>query len=774
MAKKSSGETLLVGVVIMIAILAGIPKELWIGLGVLVVIFFVARAFLKKSEPEVPQASVGVTMESTPPRRASGADRLTTVVSAYDTQQYAIPRPIHEAGAQARWVMPGASVNVAGLSLPGGLLYVGSDLRSSYGLIDPALINPALRVTQRDVDMSIRLTDYWPSYSDCTPDARRAYLQWLADGRRATEANIGYVFLFFYGLERRALVDAVSDSVARSDIPAITREVKRLLAIYSESGSFRRYASQFLAYIEAESIKPAIYKQPPPSRDGFYELSMDLRIGLGQLVLDQQPIPDSWALAWALADPNILRRTAVRRCPEIFAALFKAKYAETHGDGLRLPVNRTKLKIAYQPASAALRERDFTRSFGGVPDVSALSAPIKKLQELVNGCTELLDSYSRFIGRNPDKKDALEGVLLLPPPYWPSSLRTELNDIRTRVRDGMLVMTFGELTGRLNSAGALSRDKVLGLARALESLHLGMEPDVLGGQKLPKSEERVALFIADPNEGGARSTPAYQAAGLTLDLACSVALADGAASGSELIHLTRQIDSWTHLSVAHRKRLKAHLRVRIMQPSTLAGLKKKLEPLPGEAKRTIAKFLAHLAEADGTVSPEEVRFLERVYKTLQLDAKLVYSDLHSAGSPHKTVTASEKQAAASATGFVLDPERIAQLQKETEAVTALLANVFVEETIEPKGLPAEEEDAAPQPSVLVGLDQSYLAFLRMLVSRPTWTREELADVAADMELMLDGALESINEASLDNFDAALVEGDDPVEINQEVVENLPA
>lgn len=121
-----------------------------------------------------------------------------------------------------------------------------------------------------------------------------------------------------------------------------------------------------------------------------------------------------------------------------------------------------------------------------------------------------------------------------------------------------------------------------------------------------KREWRYSLPIR--NEGGARSTPAYQAAGLTLDLACSVALADGAASGSELIHLTRQIDSWTHLSVAHRKRLKAHLRVRIMQPSTLAGLKKKLEPLPGEAKRTIAKFLAHLAEADGTVSPEEGTF----------------------------------------------------------------------------------------------------------------------------------------------------------------------
>jgi uncharacterized tellurite resistance protein B-like protein len=352
-------------------------------------------------------------------------------------------------------------------------------------------------------------------------------------------------------------------------------------------------------------------------------------------------------------------------------------------------------------------------------------------------------------------------------------LRTELNDIKAKVRDGMLVMSFGELTGRLKSAGALSRDKVLGLARALEFLHLGMEPDVLAGQKLPKAEDSVALFVADPAEGAARSTPAYQAAAVTLDLACSVALADGDASGPELIHLTRHIESWTHLSVAHRKRLKAHLRLRIMQPTTLAGLKKKLEPLAAEAKRTIAKFLAHLAEADGTVSPDEVKFLERVYKTLQVDAKLVYSDLHSASVPVKGAVVSEVPKAAAAAGFVLDPERIAQLQKETEAVTALLANVFAEETAEPQTAPVDEEEPAPKPGI-PGLDPSYVVFLRMLVSRPIWTRQELVDVAADMELMLDGALEQINEAALDNFDAPLVDGDDPVEINQEILEKLPA
>lgn len=56
----------------------------------------------------------------------------------------------------------------------------------------------------------------------------------------------------------------------------------------------------------------------------------------------------------------------------------------------------------------------------------------------------------------------------------------------------------------------------------------------------------------------------------------------------------------------------------------------KLSPLTHEARRAIATFLAHLAQADGDVSPQEVRLLERVYKTLELDPKLLYGDLHGA------------------------------------------------------------------------------------------------------------------------------------------------
>ena len=60
----------------------------------------------------------------------------------------------------------------------------------------------------------------------------------------------------------------------------------------------------------------------------------------------------------------------------------------------------------------------------------------------------------------------------------------------------------------------------------------------------------------------------------------------------------------------------------------------------------------------------------------------------------------------------------------------------------------------------------------MLLSRPEWSREELLDAAADLDLMLDGALEHINEASFDAYDSPLTEGENPITVNIEVLEKL--
>jgi len=185
-----------------------------------------------------------------------------------------------------------------------------------------------------------------------------------------------------------------------------------------------------------------------------------------------------------------------------------------------------------------------------------------------------------------------------------------------------------------------------------------------------------------------------------------------------------------------------------------------------------------VAQADGQVTPHEVKFLERVYKTLGLDAQLLYSDLHAVpetGTLATSPTIGGKPKVEPATGFTLDAARIAQLQKETEEVSALLASVFAEEPVPEEVLASATQDEPQQADTgLLGLSADLSTFLRRLVSRHSWPRDDLSDVAADLELMLDGTLEHINETMLDMFEAPLTEGDDPIEINQELLEKIPA
>lgn len=796
MAKKNSADSgLIVGAALIIGFLAAIPKEIWIGFVVLSIVVWIVLKFAKTKNPNALPTPAPVQIRTTIPAQSASSQApnssnnakqteafatvKASVTGAHGNDEYNIPAPPVGVKQNTRWIPAGEAISVAGVSIPGGMIYVGTSLMSSYYDVDPALINPNLKVAVADVDISLGLAEYWPSYSSISPDARKGYLQWHSSERKAPQANIGYVFLFFYGLERRALRDAQTDPMAKADIPAIVAEVQRLLEIYGGNNSFRNYASQFLSYLVSTEGCERSYLRPPPVIANYsFDLPLPLRVGLGQLAVDTKPVPANWALAWALTDPNILRRTATTRCSDLFANMFRQKYTEVYGEGFVLKVNRTKLKVSYRPASAGLRAMDFTRTLGDLPDVSAVKAPVAKLQELVNECAEALDSYSRYIGRHPDKAQALEGLLQLPAELWPAPVRAELDDLKARVGDGLILMSFGELSGRLKSAGNLTRDKVLGLALALERLHLGLEPDILAGAKTPKAEDKIALFATYPEDGAVRAGPSYSAAAVTLDLACVAALADGETSAHELLHITKQVDSWTHLSEAHRKRLKAHLRLGVDQPATLASLKKKLEPLPAEAKRSIVRFLAHLTQADGKVTPEEVKFLERVYKMLGIESQQVYSDLHvqaATGALAAAPTVGIAVSLGEASGFSLNAERIAQLQKETEAVSTLLANVFAEEaSIEAATDESEPEDVLlAAESGILGLDHDHSSFLRRLIGRHMWPRCELADVAEDMELMLDGALEHINEIILDSFEVPLAEGDDPIEINQELLEKLP-
>ena len=683
----------------------------------------------------------------------------------------------------AVWIPKGQSIQVAGFTIADGMVYVGNSLKAPGGDTDPCLIDPAKGVGAQS-DPAATQIGYWPSYSEISPAERRGYLSWLAGGRSEPAADIGFVFLFFYGLERRVILDASKDPAVRADWPVIAQECRRLLGIYgAKSRSFNRHCNSLLSFVALVEHPEKLYNKPVPSLPWSDVLPVYLQLALGQAVADGMPIPAHLALAWVRLNPSIRLRTPATRCQAEFDALFAEHYAKAHGAGMTIPINRTKLKFVYRPASAGFRGfNELALSFGDIPDVTALTAPITMLQTISAGVAKELDAYSRFMGKNPDGRDALEGLLQLPSTLWPYSARKTVQALRARLGEGPVLMSFQDLLSTFQGETSLTKDRTLALARALESVDIGMEPDVLSGAKLPKLADRIVLFVTPPTDTASKAAPAFQAALLTLDVASAVTMVDGEFSVAEMSHLRAQVQSWIHLTPTQQRRLIAHLRLLMAEPVPLAALKKKLEPLPFPAKQSIAAFMAVLVQSDGDVSPAEVKMLEKVYKTLGLDAKKVFADVHSAavGSSSVTAPASSKWSSVPAsTSFELDPTRIAALQQDTAKVSALLAGIFREdEPSLPATAPEPEVEAEAEPAEvmgatgLLGLDASHSALVRMLLSRPQWSREELLDVAADLELMLDGALERINEACFDLHDAPLTEGEDPVEVNAEILEKI--
>lgn len=735
--------------------------------------------------PSPSEAVGGVSFAIAEPRElGNSATSAVTLQSNRTEQFYSHPQPstvepssfaLPQAPAgftAAHWVPPGQSVQIAGITIPAGMIYLGMRPEAPNGNTDPCLINGLLPVAGAG-DFRTCQMGYWPSYGKASPSERRAYLNWLVEGRCNPDCDIGYVFLFFYGLEHRVILDSRDDHAARSDWPAVIDELRRLLTIYGDkSGSFKHYASELLSWVELGDVSDRLYEKPVPDLPRSFELPPYLRVALGQAAVDCVPLPGLLALAWVRLNPDVHLRTAATRCPTEFERLFNQRYRKIFGAGLVLRRNRTKLKFVYRAASSDLLGKTIIMDVGDMPDVSAVTTPINALHDVANQCTDELGSYSRLLGREPELAGSLESLLLLPCVIWPDKAKAKLDELAMRVANGCVVLTFHELLASLGgTAGPLNRNFIRNLARALEEVHIGMEPNVIRGAKVPSEADKVVVFAQ--TEPGADMTvgPEYQAALLTLQLGAALAHADGNFSDQEVERLRAKVDDWLDLTSAERVRLHAHIELLVVVPPAITTLKRKLEPLDAAARQTLATFMVTLAQVDGYVSPNEIRLLEKIYKALGIEPKRVFSNVQaestSAGVPELITRPTMK-------GFHLDTDRIAALKKDTARVSALLSTIFVEEEPTPEASPAQGEESPIMPPSVLGLDELHATLARLLLSRPQWTRSELEDVAADLGLMLDGALEEINEAAFDAFDAPLCEGVDPVDINTEILEKITA
>ena len=211
------------------------------------------------------------------------------------------------------------------------MVYVGSEKRrGNWEQANNSLIDPGLPVAKVGSDLAGEGLPYWPSYRDINPRARAAYLDWLASGRADPRIGPGYVFLYFYGLERRFFLDASAEEEKHH----LVMEVSRLLDVYSQNHSVRRCLGAFLNAATVVLDPHGDWK--PPFAKSAHELPLLLRVAIGQMAKSGQPLSAAWLLEWYIVHPETRLRTAVTRAFPEFKALFELLFDERFPEGLAL------------------------------------------------------------------------------------------------------------------------------------------------------------------------------------------------------------------------------------------------------------------------------------------------------------------------------------------------------------------------------------------------------------------------------------------------------
>ena len=810
MAKKNSSG----GGLIIVVIIIGLLMKYWqvvltIG-SVALVIWAIAKLMKGSSGAQTPislhTTSFPANLPPSPPSKplaqipmptfkievttssSRSSSRDDSAYQPYHSNSYVNMTNAQKASPDSVWVPQGRTIECQGYSIPGGLIYFGAGLPNLRGYgPEPALIDPAYKIDKNNPDREGQNMNYWPSYDQSHPASRSAFLEWLSTGRKDPEAYIGYVFLYFYGLERRALADAKTSSAAKAEIDNILAEAKRLLVIYGGNRSFRGYCSSFIDLIQTSEATERLYKNPPNYSLPSYEIPSSIKVGLGQMAADGMLLPPQWALAWVLTDPMTPRRTPVHRCREEFGKLFCLKYAEKYGDGCKLKLNKTKLKSSYRPASPTFNGA-IEIPLDGIFDVTVLKEPVNTLRVIAEACSNELDTYSRYLGRKNSDKDSIEGTVLLPQPLLDRHDGKEYRNLSAWLQGQALAelpakVSFSELLQHVPSIGrdSFGKRESTAIAQVLSRMGVGMEPDPRFGSFIPKTDQDIILFKLS---GTAPNSPSngYASATVVLHLASAVTSANGTVDPSEERHLQEHLETWLHLTSDEKVRLRAHTQWLLSSFPGMNGVKKRIEVLNRDQRESLGRFLVSVAQADGYIDPLEMKILTKIYEMLGLDSNSLYSHAHSAAIEPVTVQVpdfSKSQGHAipapppkPSHGLSLDMSSVEAKLAETVAVSAILRNIFTEE--EPTTAHATALESTSSDVAIAGLDPESFAFMQVLASKLMWARQELEQLAADHSLMLDGTLDSINDASFDHFGGPFFEGNDPIEIDAEYAKEIAA
>jgi TerB N-terminal domain/TerB-C domain len=677
-----------------------------------------------------------------------------------------------------RWCKAGETITIGEYQLP-GMIYVGESLPSveNYRGTEPALINPTAYMGRKP-DHEGKNVPYNPSYHKLNGDQRAAYLHWLSTGRSTKGVCVRYVTLFFYGLERRVFHDLFkqpkSDERDR-ELKEIAQELERLQSIHKTHDRFNYYGGSFQDNA-AQAVRLIRLMLDPHSViaiDPFKAQESDLKLLIGQTVAQGRPISAFLGLAycWSVLGVNV--PSVAQQFPQVFRQVFEHNYQQRFGEGVVIKPGKMKFRVPYNPLNGSFGNRTQTIPLDSIPDISRQTGQLEPIIGLVRESRYALDSYSRYLSQNPQDADSPKALGQLPVSVlstWKSAgidrVKTWLSEQFTSAKIRHQIILAQDIlplwTGK--KGPHITKSELKSMGNLLEALGYGLEPDGRQVQIDVPAETQIVLYRLGADRP-TQPSRAYKAATLLVHLALAVASGEAPASEIEQQAILAHIPTFPGLGPTEQAKLIAHLYY--LQAPTITRLAARLEFLTG-SKSELGQFLITVAAADGPLSPTEIKQLEKAYKLLSLESQTLYSDIHNLGNsqpnPQKTTKKTKPDK--------LDMATVHAKIAESKEISSLLADIFTEDAPAVKTPAKTKAKAKTTAKTYANLDAKHSALLQHLAQSDQWDRTDLLPVAETLGLLLDGALEVINEAAFDLCDEPVLEGHDSIEIDRTVMEQL--
>lgn len=683
--------------------------------------------------------------------------------NSYSNTSYANrPYQTQKNKVETKFYSVDSEINLFGYELKSPFIYVSDSKHTDLAFL----------ISTKDIPnftgSDTRELGYWPNYSQLNSVQKGKYIKWLASGKNDPNIDLGYVYIYYYGLEYRALIE-------KQDIKTILFEVINLVSKYNRL----RYGFDLIAYLilknnfnDEEKVKllqfiknnsqhylynectNAIIKKLSPNN--FEE---KLKFAPYQFMTGNE--------TYSLSD----RKT------ELLDFYFK-EYLKITPIAQQYTVKQQK--YSYYIAMGYGYHNDNQVSYECmVPSQQAKQVWNKGRKALKN----LKITIKKFDNSGSELTDIEKYV------YLPEVLRKDIISLNETIRlEDESIKTIAELIKSfdLPIPENITQRQSEFIAEACEAFGYCIEPDARYIQKAYKKDSKVIIFEKKFKNIDV-NLQTYIVPSFLLDLGFKIALEDEELLEIEIEYIMNFIFGKFPLNQLERQRLQ--YRAKLIKETTDVGttdlIKKLLEKSTSDSLDMICKFLVSVAAADGIIKSKEFCLLKKCFSQLGLAEEylnnllsvLSISDdpivIQKASEPRKKGSKIPKQEMEpkEEIKFVLNKEKVSNILIDTSQVQKTLNEIFTDESVHaPTDAHLEEDNTETSVETEGNLEPAYFNILKIIIEKPQWSSRELMTLVQNVGLMLNSTIDKINEWSDEEYGDFLIEEEDNLYlINQEIL-----